>query len=528
MKNRIVENWLTNTNELSYQIPFCQILIAKGYKLLHVTRHGPFEQGKDVIAINKDGIPCAFQLKGGDITLSDWRNFRGEVEELLDLPIVHPSLHEGTPHESYLITNGQLSEEVRREIDDRNRVRKSENKPILHTIVKGELVSDFNLHFGEFIPADIPDLSEFLKLSLHEGEANLDKQAFFEFLKGLLNKGLAGKRKNVGKIINTINSLVVITSYLLASKYKKKNHVAIIDGWVLVLSLVFQTLEKYSVPKDKYESTVRLVFDAILLQSQALVDEINNREHYVEGNPLHDVPYYKPRITILNGYLAAYGLHLSFLKREVPSEITSFLDKTTKQIVSLGESMIPFFINLVLFRKLIGNRDHSEILLAHVIISILQSNKPLHEQGFPDPYLSVEDTVQWYINSEEMNVREYINGSYTLKSLVLLLVTLQRKDLLEKLWRRISYIQFIEYFPEEQYDLYEWNNRDTGKLESRFPVQTQSWSELVETANTDYSLEIPSMMKKYPEFIPYFICTFPHRVKPSMVLYMNSLIQEPN
>jgi hypothetical protein len=39
------------------------MLVAEGYTIVHLSRHSPIEMGKDIIAIDKDGIPCAFQLK---------------------------------------------------------------------------------------------------------------------------------------------------------------------------------------------------------------------------------------------------------------------------------------------------------------------------------------------------------------------------------------------------------------------------------------------------------------------------------
>ena len=93
MRERLVEHWLTRTNERGYQTPFCQLLVAQGYTIVHVSPHGPFEQGKDVIAIGPSGAPVAYQLKAGNITTQRWRTeVRPEVEELLDVPIKHPSV----------------------------------------------------------------------------------------------------------------------------------------------------------------------------------------------------------------------------------------------------------------------------------------------------------------------------------------------------------------------------------------------------------------------------------------------------
>ncbi len=67
MIERIIENWLINTNEKGYQIPFCQYLISKNYTIVHISTHGQMEQGKDIIAKDENETPYAFQLKAGDI-----------------------------------------------------------------------------------------------------------------------------------------------------------------------------------------------------------------------------------------------------------------------------------------------------------------------------------------------------------------------------------------------------------------------------------------------------------------------------
>ena len=48
MKNtfleKTIENWLTKTNELGYQLPFCQLLLCEGYEIVHISKHNAFEQ----------------------------------------------------------------------------------------------------------------------------------------------------------------------------------------------------------------------------------------------------------------------------------------------------------------------------------------------------------------------------------------------------------------------------------------------------------------------------------------------------
>src|SRR3954467_14567152 len=111
MLERIIENWLTNANERQYQIRFCQMLAQEGEVIVYVSPHGQLEKGKDVVS-TQGGLVKTYQLKGGDIALSDWRAIYGEIVNLVELPVEHPSLGLVTNHEPYLVTNGDIKDPV--------------------------------------------------------------------------------------------------------------------------------------------------------------------------------------------------------------------------------------------------------------------------------------------------------------------------------------------------------------------------------------------------------------------------------
>ena len=50
MYEKLIEHWLTNVNELGFQLPLCEALLAQGYSILHVSRHGRgelYDEGRD-------------------------------------------------------------------------------------------------------------------------------------------------------------------------------------------------------------------------------------------------------------------------------------------------------------------------------------------------------------------------------------------------------------------------------------------------------------------------------------------------
>ena len=88
MLNRLLENWLDSASERSYQSAFCQLLAAQGHTVLHSTRHNVLEYGKDILTIDPQGTPCAYQLKGNPgsrLTLDQFRKIQDQLVQLVTL-----------------------------------------------------------------------------------------------------------------------------------------------------------------------------------------------------------------------------------------------------------------------------------------------------------------------------------------------------------------------------------------------------------------------------------------------------------
>lgn len=242
MIERLIENWLISTNERGYEVPFCQLLTAQGHRLLHLSSHGPQEQGKDIITVAPDGVTCAYQLKGGDIKLGEWRQIRPEIDELIEIPIHHPSLpHDQLQHRVYLVTNGLLADTVRREIDDRNRRNARRGLPELNVILKGDLLKDFVGIHGRFLPTELEDFRRFLELYLFDGAALLPEKQFSEFLMSVLPFGEETPKKLDTE--RALASATVLTGYVLSAYNEKRNSLSLVNGWVMLAAHVLGIAE---------------------------------------------------------------------------------------------------------------------------------------------------------------------------------------------------------------------------------------------------------------------------------------------
>lgn len=183
MKSKIVENWLTKVNELTFTIPFSQLLISEGHRVVHISSQGPLEQGKDIISVDASGVVHCYQLKCGKINGRVWAEIKAEIDQLVELPPKHPSLPEVVEEwEAYLVTNGSIANPTARDIYDYAESKKGKGHRPLRTMVGGELVAAFTEFYDEFLPVEVLDLQTFLEIYNQNGDFELDASKFKLFL----------------------------------------------------------------------------------------------------------------------------------------------------------------------------------------------------------------------------------------------------------------------------------------------------------------------------------------------------------
>ena len=284
MIERAIENWLTKTNERNYQIAFCQVLLKKGHKVIYISSHRPMEQGKDIITIDPHGVCHAYQLKTGDIDLSAWRKISGEIVELMQVPVVHPSVDKNKVHKAYLVTNGNVIDEVRVQVDQRNEdnVRKNRNYSHLDIINKESLLKEFIDAQGEFMPKELDDFDLLLKLYLSDGKDFLYKERFAKFVFNTLFKFDYKQKAN---IINAISSSVVIISYMLHHHQEEENYYAIFEAWTLLAGFIIYYANKNNLNNHDFESSLNLIELELKRNLILLKEEAIGRADFIEGHP---------------------------------------------------------------------------------------------------------------------------------------------------------------------------------------------------------------------------------------------------
>lgn len=526
MKERLIENWLTKTDERGFQTTFYQLLIAQGYKIIHLSKHTAFEQGKDIIAIKPDGTPCSYQLKVGDISLNDWRlTIRPEVDDLLDTQIKHPSITPHHEHESWLVTTGDLSDTVRIDIDDRNNKRVHNGKLPLFVKVKGELISDFLSIHEHYFPIEPKDLKRFLELYMADGKSEIPKAEYSNFLFSTLPffKSSLSSRE----LTRAISSTILLANYIVESYRRSENHWGVVEAWVLTLMYIFALLEFAGKnPKDE-EQSIKLLE---LLIEQALIDlknEVVSRRDYLFEDGIFDPPMYKFRTTLIAGWLSGYVLFNLFRENHYNND-ESILDLIEQSLLPLnlwGEAALPSFLNLMWNYAAYSKNQQRDSVLENLLRLYIEKFTGKKNVGLLNPYYGVDIGVRIETNTLKEPIFESFSiGSYSIESLICLAARYGLRDCLSSLWKPISYLQCFQFDPREKWENYLWRS-EHGELKSRLPSQSQSWIKLCSESNIDEDNELPQGLLLYPELLPLFIMVYPHRIKPMLVKRIDSLIK---
>ncbi len=506
------------------------------------------EMGKDIITINPDGTPCAFQLKAGNISLNKWRKEVGpQIDDLVVGKINHPSVNDSRHHRSYLVTNGNIAEEVSRAIDDRNRTWESQGQPYLHldTVVRGQLIEQAKNLGTDLWPSELTDIKTLLEMFLESGPGVLPKAklaSLFEstFPLKLLDNGKAPSKAHCER---SIASAAILCAIATSGFSNENNHVAEIEAWMMYLSYVFALAEKWELPAKAYKGEFEIAKQSIYNSLANLCDEIREQGHLVEGDPLADSYVYRVRVTWLLGLMSIYALWRR--NDEVPKDETDdFLREFCKakrhRLVLWGEAAIPQFLAFFwhfrkinstpdpdsLLSKLIASMPEHDSLLSKLIASICELNRPKGNTflAVANPYYEAED-VLFLGPTERPFTYDFRGKSYALEGLVHLFVRRNWKQTMKFLWPGVTRLNWVSFEPENPWDFYRWRTQE-GTNKIVVPKRTQEWEALKALAFESNGTNIPPSIKDYPILLLLFLCVYPHRINAEILRWLDTQMKQ--
>lgn len=528
MTERAIENWLTKTSERGYQTAFCHLLNAMGFIVVHSTTHGPSEEGKDVIALDPNRRPVAFQLKKGNITVNTWRMIKAEVEELVEYPINHPSIPSGRTHRSVLVTTGYINENASSRINAAKQNWINSGWPELEVWAGSQLLAHFKNKTGSFLPQPIPEFHRLLGLMIAEGKGLLNKDEFHLLLQSVLPIGPELCESSKTAIGRNIAAAAVIVEYAMAGVETCDNHFAKVEAYTMLACYIWACSSRFKLPRKMWQPTIALLETAVdryvaLIAEEAV--EFIRLEHTDPSTEPVVGPY---RAAIVGGVLAAHGLWC--LLRGNSEWFESRKDDLAGIVEHcLKMSKLPseyFVAHIFLMSEFL--RHYGRIRLGqHYFLSLLSESvmQKQAEATSPlwDPYVQPEDAVFRHLDSKMKESAKDVweNLSYTAWPLILIAARRGCRQFLAQHWHAITSIQFHEPLPHRQYQRLLWRFTG-GTMQMNMVPRPSSWRRLCSEATKKGNA--PGHLRTFGYWLPYYLLVYPHRFNKGVVLALEDAL----
>lgn len=527
MIEKLLENWLDNASERSYQAVFVQMLAADGYRVLHSTRHCTQEYGKDILAIAPDGVGCAFQLKGDPGHRMNVTQFRSMQTQLVQLMAQRPS-YPGFPkgaHRAYLVSNGQFAEEVQvaaHEMNNANYVAS------LELWSRGHLLDMCKKHGTSLWPSEIRDSKALLEIYMANPCNPVPIETLNGMLCSILSLNASDKLLKKSELRRSINSAAWATGICLSPFEKAENHYAVVIGWALCWSLVSAAAYRHAPNQTELvRPAAELCSRASLDSLAALWEEVSAREHLAQGNPMVDVEIYGWRISVLVGLLSTLAwadLQHRLLTDESRIKLKAWLSNTEEKPSLWGEGAVGQMLPWVLYLCGHGPAGRGIAVLNQLNEALIRANQHESDDAYATPHYSFET-----ITRDKAGLREgttvalhdqetFAGSSFTVDPLLKLQVSLGLKEEVKTLWPAFSKIDHRYYEAEEpwQYLLFKSSR---GVESTRIYPGAYTWEKLV--ADIQIAMDAEPLLLEF-ESNPWKLFMWwqvaPHRVNASAVV----------
>jgi hypothetical protein len=523
VQEKLVEHWLTNVNELSFQLPLCEALLALGYSVLHVSKHGRGEHGKDIIARDPQGALTTFQLKGGNIDLATWRNIRGEIEELVQLPVMLPGIDRNEPHAPFLVMNGELRGDAVPSIREYSDRWHAQGHGSLAVWQKTELLQKFIAAHGSYIPSSLTDFRSFVELYAADYSDRLPRRRFADFTFGLYpSEGTALQKKRA------LHSAILTGHYIVAQYETAQNHVAALEGWTILATLVMHAVERDGLAAEAYQPTLSLITTGFDRAAVSFLKEVVESGHFVSPRLTiaEDPEVRAARTTLVLGWSTAlwHRARLQGTESDELRAVRKILLREIGNIAFLTEADWPYVVSIILFIEREASSTAAETWLHNWIEIVLRHNRGDKALGFPSPYWLQEKALAMrYGKLPPGDVESFRRHTYTVHSALDMLVRRLCRRAVGSYWKRVSKMTFCDFTPDQPSDWFRWRCKEGESRMALFPL-SMSWAAWREAAATVRRTSIPRTLIDNPDWLLPFALVFPHRVNRSLSAVIDAAV----
>ena len=353
MRERLIENWLDRVNEKGYQPVLCQALSARDHTVIHSTRHGPIEFGKDIMSRDHTGTSHAFQLKGNPatrLTIGQWHECFHKSTPLCDNPWSHHFLRRRCsllPISLPTVRWTGRSAAIR----GLNALATAQGRPALQLINRGTLLGEWIGPIANDIWPPSTDVDRHILTCWGlDGRDYFPPEPFHEMI--LTALPFDNPPRTAPTLARALYGAAIINEICLRRYVEANNYVATIFGRALFLAAAYALIEKVGLEPSAFQSLREMVWGSVADDYISLLAELENKKvrHYYDHHVHLEFVYHAPRLFLLQSIVAVMALAL--LKQPEPFRsvadqaqakgafIREFMDEAAPGIL-LGEYAVP-------------------------------------------------------------------------------------------------------------------------------------------------------------------------------------------
>jgi hypothetical protein len=513
---------LTSVGERGYETAFAQLLASEGYRVLHAPVHHPFEHGKDIIALGEGGSLHAFQLKGGDIGLSELEDLQGQLFALTTTAVRYPGVEPPRPPDrAYLVTSGRLTTPARDRLATLNDTGRLRGTAPIEVIEKDQLVGRLVRAHGEYLPQEIEDLSQLLRFLLADGRGPFPVQQFAALLATLLAEANSAKPMEVRRAFTTAT---ILTSYVAGPWQRRENHLGIAEAWLTLTVDIMRLAESADLDDAYWLESFKLARDSA---RRALVDLLSEAAAAADLviPDIVDGIVYPARATLVCGYAAALLLSEREMEDPAPvnSQVKALIMRERPYIRAHGECAAAPLLLVATALELLGEPFLGAGLIAITTKNLVTVNAPGSEDAVPDPYHSVYEILLHQSGADTtLSEEQFAGEAYTLHVLLEWLARRGFRTVIQDLWPAVTRMHFGEFRPSAPANLLAHDDPD-GQLNAWAPSAPQSWSVFAEAASVVQEASLPTRLWQHLEIAPYLPLVYPYRLTSDVAKRLTTL-----
>lgn len=530
MLEKLIENWLDSASERTYQPIFCQILSNLGYEIIISTRHTPIEFGKDIIAVDEDGIVHAFQLKGNPgkmLTLNEFRKINPQLHELVNQKIYIPGKNI-VSHKSYLVTNGEIEESVIQAIQNQNQKNIGDGYPsrILEVKTRGFLLKEAKKLEYNLWPKEVTETKTLLEILTTEGNQLFPIAKF----QSLLTNIFYTKSNSASSLKRKIHSASLLTSICTKTFSEKENHWANVTAWTMYAT----TLSGLDLNSNSIQKQLDFVSNILRSNLELLVKEVilKSPYHLSEGNPIPDFAVYQWRKSLLLGVLSLFWLNMKNETIQLASELTSGLKKFIQEENPIsgiwGEAaFIQTLIHIWALEDI--NKSNLSSLVKDLLFNVCTQNTP-------SVYKEIEEVLEHRL-SEHLEVFQPIledeigkgNNSISWSTIPLFsyLVYREEKSLCQEIWRPYTKKHSNIYIPDSKVEFCKTRSNIGTNYSPHINI-SETWENISDKRKLVTSKVVPDLLKDYPLILGLWLIICPARAIPESIIELHKNLGRTN